>query len=83
MTCVFECYQSQCHILKELHEFLHMTGAITIFEFLKKFNVVDYGLVTESLGDGCTFEEVAAKTNCQKMKVKFLTTKIIRMNRFT
>jgi hypothetical protein len=36
MTCVFECYQSQCHILKELHEFLHMMGAITIFEFKKK-----------------------------------------------
>jgi hypothetical protein len=32
MTCVFECFQSHCHILKELHEFLHMMGAITIFE---------------------------------------------------
>jgi hypothetical protein len=21
MTCVFECFQSHCHILKELHEF--------------------------------------------------------------
>jgi len=31
-TCVFECFQSHCHILKELHEFLHMMGAITIFE---------------------------------------------------
>jgi len=32
MTCVFECFQSHYHILKELHEFLHMMGAITIFE---------------------------------------------------
>ncbi len=43
--------------------------------FLKKhkliFNIVDYGLVTKSLGAGCTFEEVAEKTNCQKMNVSF------------
>jgi hypothetical protein len=26
MTCVFECFQSHCHILKELHEFLCMMG---------------------------------------------------------
>jgi hypothetical protein len=59
VTCVFECFQSQCHILKELHDFLHMMGAITIFEknnFI--FNIVNYGLVTKSLGAGCTFEEV-------------------------
>jgi hypothetical protein len=31
VTCVFECFQSQCHILKELHEFLGMMGAITMF----------------------------------------------------
>jgi hypothetical protein len=30
--CVFEFFQSHCHILKELHEFLHMMNAITIFE---------------------------------------------------
>jgi hypothetical protein len=30
MTCVFECFH--CHILKELHEFLHMMGTVTIFE---------------------------------------------------
>jgi hypothetical protein len=73
VTCVFECFQSQCHILKELHEFLHMMGAITIFEknnFI--FHIVDYGLVTKSLGAGCTFEEVAEKTNCQKMNMKIL-----------
>jgi hypothetical protein len=31
MICVFECFQSRCHIWKELHEFLHMMGAIIIF----------------------------------------------------
>ncbi len=47
-------------------------GAITIFEKNNLiFNVVDYGLVTKSLGDGCTYEEVAKKTNCQKMNVNF------------
>jgi hypothetical protein len=29
MTYVFECFQSGGHILKELHEFLCMMGAIT------------------------------------------------------
>ncbi len=72
VTCLFECFQSHCHILKELHEFLHMMGAITIFENNNLiFNVVDYGLVTKSLGDGGTFEEVGKKTNCQKMNVNF------------
>jgi hypothetical protein len=32
MTCVFDCFQSLCNILKELHVFLCMMGAITIFE---------------------------------------------------
>jgi hypothetical protein len=41
MTCVFECFQSPCHILKELHEFLHMMGAIIIFEeYIFIFNFV-------------------------------------------
>jgi hypothetical protein len=31
MTCVFECFQPHCHTLKELHEFLGMMGAITMF----------------------------------------------------
>jgi len=30
MTCGFECFQSHCQILKELHEFLCMMGAIII-----------------------------------------------------
>ncbi len=55
MTSVFECFQSHCHILKELHEFLHMMGAITIFEkIILIFNIVDYGMVTKSLGAECT-----------------------------
>ncbi len=32
ITCIFECFQSHRHILKELHEFLCMMSAITIFE---------------------------------------------------
>jgi hypothetical protein len=38
-------------------------SAITIFE---ESSFVSYGLVTKSLGVGCTFEEVAKKLNCQK-----------------
>ncbi len=53
MTCVFQCFQSHCDILKELHEFLSMMDAITIFEeniFI--FSLVGYGLVTKSVGLG-------------------------------
>jgi hypothetical protein len=45
MTCVFEYFQSHCHILKELHEFLRVMGAITIFEkciFIFSFVVMDW-----------------------------------------
>jgi hypothetical protein len=28
VTCIFECFQSYCHISKELHEFLCMINAI-------------------------------------------------------
>jgi hypothetical protein len=48
----YECFQSQCHVLKELHEFLFMMGAITIFgknSFI--FNFGGYELVTKSLRD--------------------------------
>jgi hypothetical protein len=59
MTCVFECFQSHCHIWKELHEFLRMKDAITIFgENIFIFSFVAYGLVTKSIGFGYTFEEV-------------------------
>ncbi len=40
-----------------------MTSAITIFE---ESGFVSYGLVTKSLGAGCTFEEVAKKIKWQK-----------------
>jgi hypothetical protein len=49
-----------------------MMGAIIIFEkniFI--FNIVDYGLVTKSLGARCTFEVVA-----KKMNVNIFTTKL-------
>ncbi len=49
MTCVFECFQSHCHILKKLHKVLCMMGALTIFgEISFIFNFVTYGLVTKS-----------------------------------
>jgi hypothetical protein len=50
-----------------------MMGAINIFEKDDfKFNIVVFGLLTKSLGAGCTFGEMAEKTNCRKMNVKFL-----------
>jgi hypothetical protein len=45
MTCVFECFQSHCHILKELHKFLHMMGAMIIFGeniFIFSFVIIDW-----------------------------------------
>jgi len=53
-----------------------MMSVIIIFEessFI--FSFVSYGLVTKSLGAGCTFEEVAEKTKCQKMNANLFTTK--------
>ncbi len=77
MTCVFECFQSFKYILKELHEFLYMMGAIIIFgEKSFIFSLVGYGLVMKSLGAGCTFEEVAEKTKCQKMNVNIFRIKL-------
>ncbi len=79
MTCVFECVQSHCHILQELHEFLSIMSAITMFgksSFIFNFVGYGYGLVTKSLEVGCTFEEVAEKTKCQKMNVNIFTTKL-------
>jgi len=77
VICVFECFQSHCHMLKKLYEFLCMTSAISNFgknSFI--FNVVGYGLVIESLGPRCTLEEVAHKTKCQKMNVNLFPTKL-------
>jgi hypothetical protein len=33
------------------------------------FSFVSYGLVTKSVGAGCTFEEVGEKIKCPKMNV--------------
>jgi len=50
-----------------------MIFAINIFEKDDfKFNIVVFGLLTKSLGAGCTFEEMAEKTNYPKMNLKFL-----------
>jgi hypothetical protein len=65
-----------CHILKKLHEFLCMMGAITIFGESFIFSLQGYGLVTKSLGAGCTFEKLKEKTKCQKMNVNLFTTKL-------
>jgi hypothetical protein len=40
MACIFEYFQPHCHILKELHDFLHMMGVTTIFIF--SFLVMDW-----------------------------------------
>jgi len=43
MTWKFECFQSHCYILKELHEFLSTMGALIIFgegSFVFNFNFV-------------------------------------------
>jgi hypothetical protein len=53
MTCAFECFQSHCHILKELHEFLCLISAITIIgknSFI--FSFVDYDWWQSHLGLG-------------------------------
>jgi hypothetical protein len=56
MTSVFECFQSHCHILKKLQNVLCMTlGVLPIMwkgNYL--FSFVSYGLVTKSVGAGCT-----------------------------
>ncbi len=79
MTCVFECCQSHCHILQELHEFFTIMSAITMFgksSFIFNFVGYGYGLVTKLLEVGCTFEEVAEKTKRQNMNVNLFTTKL-------
>jgi hypothetical protein len=56
---------------------LCVMSAITNFEESSfVFSFVSYGLVTKSFGTGCTFEQVAKKTKCQKMNVNFFTTNV-------
>jgi hypothetical protein len=60
MTWKFECFQSHCHILKELHEVLGTMCALTIFgegSFVFSFGLfwgVSYELVTKSFEYVCT-----------------------------
>ncbi len=75
-TCIFECFQSQCHIL-ELHIVLCMKSALTIFgdgSFIFKF--VSYGLMTKPLEIGCTIYEVANKAKRLKVNVNPFATKL-------
>jgi hypothetical protein len=54
-------------------------GVITIFEFFFFFiiNIVDYGLVTKSLGElGAHLRRWQEKTKLSKDKCEFLTTKL-------
>jgi len=37
---IYECFQSHCHILKELHDFLCMMGATTIFEKIVSYLIL-------------------------------------------
>jgi hypothetical protein len=54
-----------------------MMGAIIIFgEKSFIFSFVGYGLVRKSLGATCTFEEVAEKTECEKMNVNIFRIKL-------
>jgi hypothetical protein len=53
MTWKFECFQSHCHILKELHEVLCTMSALSIFgegSFVFSFDFLGgrYELVTKS-----------------------------------
>jgi hypothetical protein len=71
-----------CHVLKELHEFLVMMGAITIFgESSFMFSLGGYGLLTKSLGAGCTFDKLTknkmSKDECESFYNQ------IRMNHLT
>ncbi len=79
MTCVFECFQSHCHILKKNYMiFLCTMSAIIIFEesnFI--FNFVNYELMTKSLGARCTFEEVGNKNKMSKDECESFYSKIL------
>jgi hypothetical protein len=57
-----------------------MMGVLTIFgegNFI--FSFVGYGLVTKSLGVGCTFDKAVEKKKCQKMNVNIFITKLKRI----
>ncbi len=63
MTCIFECFQSHCQVLKKYKNFC----TIIIFgEGSFMFSFVGYGLVKKSFGARCTFENVVGKTKLSK-----------------
>jgi hypothetical protein len=68
MTCAFECFQSHCHILKELHEFLGMRGAISMF-WKNSFILWVMDWWQSHLGFGAHSKEVVEKAKCQKTNV--------------
>ncbi len=76
-TCVFECFQSHCHILKKLHEFLHMMGAITIFgQNNLIFNILDYGLLIKSLGAWVHIHGGEKENKLLRLECEIFTTKL-------
>jgi hypothetical protein len=78
MICVFECFQSHHHILKELHEyFLHMMGAIIISEKSSfMFYFVCYGLMTKSLGGWVHILGGGRENKMSKDECEFFTSKL-------
>ncbi len=66
-ACVFECFQSHCHILKELHNFLPMMGAIIIFgESIFIFSFVIMNLITKSVALGADLRRWQRKQNVKR-----------------
>jgi hypothetical protein len=67
MVCAFERFQLHCHILKELHNFLPMMGAIIIFEesvFI--FSFVIMNLITKSVGLSAHLRRWQRKQNVKR-----------------
>jgi len=69
VTRVFECFQSHFERITWIFAYDGCHNFFEIYIFI--FDIVDYGLVTKSLGARCTFEVVA-----KKMNVNIFTTKL-------
>ncbi len=78
VTCVFECFQSYCCILKELHDFLCMIVAMIIFgenDFI--FSFVGYmDWWQNHLRLGAHLRKWQRKQNVKKMNVNIFTIKL-------
>ncbi len=82
MVCAFERFQLHCHILKELHNFLPMMGAIIIFEesvFI--FSFVIMNLITKSVGLSAHLRRWQRKQNVKRWMWVFYNQ--IRINHLT